>query len=428
MNLQTATTLDTQPKVLFVDDEPFILATLKRLFRNSQLDVTVANNGEEAIKLIEEQHFDLVMSDMRMPGKSGTEVLKSAAELQPQSQRILLTGYSDLNTTIEAINLGHVHQYVSKPWNDQALKDVLEACLQTIATQKLQQLHTRQLNRCLRRQMHINKDIEINQFSAIQKSRQTLQTNLGICVQFFSQITQMRLPARRDEVPNPADIVNQVGISLGLNDTQRQHLYMAALFRHIGKSAFPDALIKTPFEKLTATQKKAYQQHPNIGAKYFASHTQFEQVALIVQQHREFCNGTGFPKGLKSESICMEAKILCAVCDYCDWQTTELKSHSKTAKEAINALKKQSHKHYDSRVVEAITYLMETQIDQSIEVSEQRMDCHELLPGMMTSANIVNKLGHLLLAQGTVLDQGVIDKLIDIETSLGDPLFVSVID
>ncbi|NRB42035.1 MAG: HD domain-containing protein [Pseudomonadales bacterium] len=287
---------------------------------------------------------------------------------------------------------------------------------------------TRQINRSLRRKMNNDYTIEIEQIRAIQQSHKALQTNLDTCLQFFSQIINMRLPKSGSNVASAAVIVNQIGINIGLNEMQRQHLYMATLFRDIGKINFPDSIIKIPFENLTTAQQQEFRKHPDIGASYFFSHKNFEQVALIVQQHREYCNGSGYPRGLNSLAICMEAKILCAVSDYCDWQNSDIHSPSKTPPQAIEILKKNSQQHYDPGVVKALVEWFESQMNANKGMNEVRLHCHALNPGMTTSANIVNNRGHLLVAKDTVLDQIFIDKLIEMEKKLSEPIYISIND
>jgi DNA-binding NtrC family response regulator len=117
-----------RPRVLFVDDEPRVLVALKAAVRGSY-EVTTAVGGEAAVELLRTQDFDVVVSDQRMPGMAGVEVLRRARELRPRAVRILLTGYSDLNATIGAINEGEVFRFVAKPWSNLGLRDTLAAAV-----------------------------------------------------------------------------------------------------------------------------------------------------------------------------------------------------------------------------------------------------------------------------------------------------------
>ncbi|HSW12190.1 MAG TPA: response regulator [Solimonas sp.] len=114
-------------RVLFVDDEPRILTTMRMLFR-SRYEVFFADSGQAALELLKTQIVDVIVSDQRMPGMTGIEMLRAAKELNPNAMRILLTGYSDLNAIIGSINEGEVFRFVNKPWaNDDLSKTVARA-------------------------------------------------------------------------------------------------------------------------------------------------------------------------------------------------------------------------------------------------------------------------------------------------------------
>jgi len=109
------------PKVLCVDDESSILSALRRVFLDEPWDVLYASSGEEGLALIRKHEVDLVLSDYRMPGMDGVEFLKRAKEVQPDTVRIVLSGYADINVIVNALNEGQVYRFISKPWNDDEL-------------------------------------------------------------------------------------------------------------------------------------------------------------------------------------------------------------------------------------------------------------------------------------------------------------------
>ncbi len=114
----------SKARVLFVDDEPRILNTMRMLFRN-HYDVMVADSGAKALELLKTNPVDVIVSDQRMPGMTGIEMLRQARELNPNAMRILLTGYSDLNAIIGSINDGEIFRFVNKPWFDEDLSSTL---------------------------------------------------------------------------------------------------------------------------------------------------------------------------------------------------------------------------------------------------------------------------------------------------------------
>lgn len=127
-------TSSAQANILFVDDEPDILSSLKRVTRKLDANCFFAGSGAEALELLEQTPMDVVVSDMRMPGMTGSELLAAVAERYPETCRIVLSGYSDTDMVIAAVNEGRIWSYISKPWDDNHLRMTLE---QAVFTQQL---------------------------------------------------------------------------------------------------------------------------------------------------------------------------------------------------------------------------------------------------------------------------------------------------
>jgi two-component system, sensor histidine kinase and response regulator len=115
-------------KILIVDDEPANVRALERLFRDEH-DVLTATSGAEALELLEHHDVALLISDQRMPEMSGMELVERTVPLRPHMVRVLLTGYTDVSSLIDAINCGYVYKYVTKPWNDEDLAITISRAL-----------------------------------------------------------------------------------------------------------------------------------------------------------------------------------------------------------------------------------------------------------------------------------------------------------
>ncbi len=111
--------------VLFVDDEISILNTLKRLLRNEEYNLLTASSAQEALELLSHKAVDLVISDMRMPHISGTEFLEQVKDQYPTINRMIMSGYADLESVVSAVNLGNITQFITKPWDNDALKKMV---------------------------------------------------------------------------------------------------------------------------------------------------------------------------------------------------------------------------------------------------------------------------------------------------------------
>ncbi|MCG8548992.1 MAG: response regulator, partial [Desulfobacterales bacterium] len=124
--------MDNTPKhtILCVDDEKQILSALKRLLRKENFDLLTATNGEEGLKIMASRDIHLVISDHRMPEMSGISFLAKVRENYPDTIRILLTGYTEIDSIKASINEGHVYKFLLKPWNDDDLKQEIRKALE----------------------------------------------------------------------------------------------------------------------------------------------------------------------------------------------------------------------------------------------------------------------------------------------------------
>ncbi len=106
--------------ILYVDDEVNNLVSFKATFR-IKYNVFTAESGEEAIKILNDNDINLIITDQRMPNMTGVEFLESILDTHPDPIRVLLTGYADMNAVIDAVNKGKIFHYLSKPWNEEEL-------------------------------------------------------------------------------------------------------------------------------------------------------------------------------------------------------------------------------------------------------------------------------------------------------------------
>lgn len=111
--------------ILVVDDEPANLRMLERLLRK-EYTVLAATSGAEALEILKSHEVSLIITDQRMPEMNGTELLRQSMDINPEAAKIILTGHSDIEALIDAINSSRVHKYVSKPWDPMQLKEVVQ--------------------------------------------------------------------------------------------------------------------------------------------------------------------------------------------------------------------------------------------------------------------------------------------------------------
>lgn len=126
--------MQAKAKILFVDDEERVVNLLKIIFRATH-EVFTASSGKEALEIIAAHDIQVIVSDQRMPGMLGTELLSTVRKCSPGTMRILLTGYSDLAAIVGSVNDGEIFRFVNKPWNNDEMKAIVgEAAEIALAT------------------------------------------------------------------------------------------------------------------------------------------------------------------------------------------------------------------------------------------------------------------------------------------------------
>jgi diguanylate cyclase (GGDEF)-like protein len=141
--------------VLVVDDEPYILPTLRALLAN-EFDVVTASGADEAERLLASRPVDVLLTDQKMPRRTGVQLLEWARRHSPRTIRLLMTGYSELDDAVEAINRGHVYYYLLKPWRTEDLLQVLRNAADKFHLERKQERYLEelwQLNRELERRV-----------------------------------------------------------------------------------------------------------------------------------------------------------------------------------------------------------------------------------------------------------------------------------
>ncbi|TAF14441.1 MAG: response regulator [Nostocales cyanobacterium] len=237
MTSQTKT--NSKPKILVVDDEPDNLDLLYRSFYR-EYQVLRANSGPAALELLaQEGDIAVIISDQRMPMMSGTEFLSLTATQYPDIIRIILTGYTDVEDLVEAINSGKVFKYVTKPWEAEELKAVVR---QALDTHNVLKARTRELTRTLRRESLLN--TVTNTIRSALDYRQILQTIVDTVGHMLEVDVCLLRPFQDNELANEGFIyqksqaeIIQISENLSLNQ------YPQAVVHEDRKSITPLTLL-----------------------------------------------------------------------------------------------------------------------------------------------------------------------------------------
>ena len=111
--------------ILIVDDEKSILSSFKRVFITEPYEILTAGSGMEALEKLQQQEVQLIISDQRMAGMNGIEFLSKAREICPKAVRVVLSGYSDFSSIVDAIKKGHIYKYLEKPWKEKDIRMII---------------------------------------------------------------------------------------------------------------------------------------------------------------------------------------------------------------------------------------------------------------------------------------------------------------
>ncbi|MCF6281656.1 MAG: response regulator [Candidatus Polarisedimenticolaceae bacterium] len=146
--------------LLLVDDEPNILQSLKRLLRRGGYRILTAESGREGLELLENNTVQVIVSDARMPGMSGIEFLDKSRERWPDCIRIMLSGYTELESVIQAVNRSAIYKFFTKPWEDALLQDHIEEAFRQYELQDENNRLTQELHAANDELARINQGLE----------------------------------------------------------------------------------------------------------------------------------------------------------------------------------------------------------------------------------------------------------------------------
>ncbi|WP_444994636.1 HD domain-containing phosphohydrolase [Aliikangiella sp. IMCC44359] len=423
--------------VLCVDDERNILVSLKRLFRKDGYQIFIAESGAEGLEIIKKEKIDLIISDMRMPNMDGAEFLSKVKEVNPKIPSILLTGFSDQESTIRAINEGKISAYVSKPWEDNDIKLKVKSLLKISLLEKEKDrllVLTHKQNKQLR---DWNKDLE-NKVQArvrelkeaecmLDKAYQELSGSYDAVVKLLSHAICARENIFTRDYPDLPALAVELAKQAKLSNYMVKQVYYSSLLFELGKLALPEKLLETPIKLLDVDEFEQLMNYPEIGASVLKDISNFTDAARIIEHHYEYIDGSGAPDGLKGSDIPVGCKILSIVKDYFLLQSGRFDGIDYTARDARSYLFDRKGKLYDEELVK-LFFEISKQFEQKQSIDEEHMlGSMQLKEGMTLSRDCTNKNGLLLLQKGTVLTELMISKLISFEKVYDTPVRIYVI-
>lgn len=321
-------------KILIVDDEPSNLRALQRLLGKDYTAIT-ANSGTEALELILQHDFAAIISDQRMPMMTGIEFLIKAERLRQQTVRILLTGYTDVETLVEAINSGTVYQYVTKPWKNDDLLQVVRRALAYYET-------TKENHRAMLDLERLRSDYEAVRAGAI-----------GLCTTII-RMKDPELLRHSERIGNYARIIATT-MSLG-----GSAVHAVAVAARIFPLLYGPETISEVLGGGQLTDLEREQRSSELTASLeifddLIADEVFREAVEALSFAGEHFDGSGFPDKLVGDRIPIASRVLGAVRAYD--LLTAVGQHGRTLshEQAIKHLSPGGSDRYDPQIVAAMT-------------------------------------------------------------------------
>ena len=407
-------------RLIIVDDDQAVLQALNRLFCR-QYDVVLCSGGEEALNYLQQHSADLIISDMRMPGMNGAELLKQCNEKYPDMIRFLLTGYADLQSAIKAVNEGNIYRYIAKPWDNDQLRGMVAEAIDLrdlrYANQRLN-AHVAAQNAELER-LNLELKIKYQQKAEqagsaeeqLREAYRTLRQEFNGMVHLLVSIVETRNGEESGSSEKLARLAKLFAEFAGMQGEQIQDIYYAALLRNIGKVLLPDAVLNKSIGLLSAAEKQAYARFPLHGHNALMMLGPLQHVAAVIRNHMELYNGKGFPDRLAANAIPKESRMLRIVSDYADLQHEHNFLGTALDEEQVREyLLKMAGQRYDRELVD-IFFTALDDFEEGVVSNFERIDLHEIRPGLVLAANLVSPAGMILLSEGTVVTAQHVAKL-----------------
>jgi putative two-component system response regulator len=279
--------------VLCVDDDVSVLKVLNKILSQSSFRVVTTTDVLYGINILKEKSFDVIVADYNMPDLNGINFLKQAKTITPDAIRIILTGYSDINITIAAINEGEIHKYITKPLNNKefitSIRDAINRKKKIINNKSFD--NAKQLKREIK---NIRKVLESTNFSTIKA---------------LSKAIELKDRYTRGHCERVLSYAYKLGIKRNLKPKQLEDIKYAATLHDIGKIGVPSNILNKP-GKLTPGERELIECHPVDGARITSEIDFLTVVSRIILEHHEQFNGHGYPGRKAGNEILIESRII----------------------------------------------------------------------------------------------------------------------
>ena len=395
--------------ILVVDDEPDILDALREQLNWEGYEVTACSGGGEALAALQKSRFAVILSDQRMPGMSGLELMAHARSIQPNASRVLLTGILSLDTLVGAINQGEIFRFIAKPWMRAELLATVDNAIQRQSLLEANEQLVRNTEKLNRQLVHANAQlqIQVNELTAqkeqIDDAHESLNANfehsLGLCYRIINTFD----PLLGKQTKAVVDLCRQMAHRDEFTPEEKHVLMASAWLHDIGLIGLNRELVHRFFhkpEECTPTDRALLREHPIYGQALAAFVDRLSAVGVTIRAHHERFDGTGYPDGLVGSAIPWTARCLAVAVAFVQPGVPRAS--------ALQSILELSGTAFDP---EAVRVLLGTTHRTEVPRQVREIRVEELRPGMLIARGIYVPSGMLLIAEGQELTPAAIAKL-----------------
>ncbi len=375
------------PKILIIDDEESIRNFLLDAL-SEQYEVSAAEDGESGLKQLNDDDFDAVLVDLKMPKMDGISVLREIKQQEYITEVIMLTAYASVDTAVEAVRLG-AYDYLTKPSRPSDIRRIIRNAVEKVRLERenstlllnlkeknkqLQQHidHIEKLNQMLERinkentdmadRLRIsNNDLEKRVDNAaleLNRANRSLRENYMATIRALASAIEMKDTYTRGHSSRVTDLSISIAREYGVSDDRILLINYASILHDIGKIGIDEAIL-TKNSGLTQEEYNIIKLHPQMGDKIIQSIEFLQPVRSIVRNHHERLDGRGYIDGLGGEDIPIEARIV-SVADAYDAMTSyRAYRDNLTVTEALLQIKENSGTQFDPRIVDIFLGIIE---------------------------------------------------------------------
>lgn len=331
--------------VLVVDDEEPIRNALRKFLMQQQYEVFTAGSADEALQQLRLHKISLMLSDIRMPGTSGVDLVPQAIEIEPELAILMLTAVNDATSAALCMQRGAM-DYLTKPIELADLGRAVQRALKRRETL----LENRHLNQWLKEEV-------TTRTAELHRQQHRMERISTATLEALVNALEAKDPYLRGHSARVADLSANIATELGLTEEEVDRVRMAGRLHDLGKIGTRDTVVNKE-GPLTPEEFEHVKQHVIIGAQILAPLPHLRDVVSMVKSHHERYDGTGYPDGLRAEEIPLGGRVIAAAEIYDALTTSRPYQQKLTPEQAVERMADLSGTVLDTKVHEALVRIV----------------------------------------------------------------------